>query len=80
MILAHTPTIKEPATMPYRIVLHTLNGKYVTHLQIMEGKGNYSDGHYFADFADAYADFIQRAQKQLGYYGDRCQVVFSKEK
>lgn len=48
MIIAHSPTIHESGSVPYRIVLRQLDSEYVVHTECITPEGSsYYCGHYF---------------------------------
>lgn len=79
VILAHSPTFREPMTIPYRVVLRAelKDGKvlkFVTHHQQRENDNgkpfvSYNNGHYFthSEFGRAWQDFLERSAKQMEF-------------
>jgi len=72
-IIASSPLIKEPMTVPYSVVLIEYDGgkKYSTHIR--QDNGSISCGNYFHgpdSFNRAWADWMERCAKQRKLFVD----------
>lgn len=90
-LLAVSPILKAPFTLPLRIVLRRVNDGYVVHSQCFEGdpenhgiRWHYHEGDYFTSpnesewpdlFAAAYGRWLERCQVEQSYIQRRCKFV-----